>query len=258
VTGALALKNGLSPFAHSAFADSNVPTGTPPSPLFGAQKFTQPMPRLSLQTPLTLTAGPSQFDLGEIDASFPAAVNEKHPAKCRSWHNNYNADPTNPLYQTTGAGPCEGRPWGPAATDAFAHQRWLEFFPKVGYISSWTRIGPNAKFHPDLCPILTARLAEVRDKLGDAVGRDILFVSMSVDPEHDTPQVLKAYAEAFEAGAPGWQFVTGLPQDINAINAKFGDRSAGRDPGSQSRARSPRKNTSNQRAAEERTRSGRR
>ena len=48
--GGLALKNGLSPFAPSAFADG-VPTGTPRSPLFGAQKFTQPMPRLALQTP---------------------------------------------------------------------------------------------------------------------------------------------------------------------------------------------------------------
>src|SRR5262250_1117508 len=43
-TGALALKNGLSPFAPSAFADGGVPTGTPRSPLFGAQKFSQRMP----------------------------------------------------------------------------------------------------------------------------------------------------------------------------------------------------------------------
>src|SRR5215831_7342680 len=52
-TGALALKNGLSPFAPSAFAA--VPTGTPRSPLYGAQKFSQPMPRLALQTPIPLT-----------------------------------------------------------------------------------------------------------------------------------------------------------------------------------------------------------
>src|SRR4029077_10033763 len=52
-TGAIALKNGLSPFARSAFAA--VPTGTPLSPLFGAQKFTQPMQRLALQTPMPLT-----------------------------------------------------------------------------------------------------------------------------------------------------------------------------------------------------------
>jgi hypothetical protein len=43
VTGALALKNGFSPFAQSAFAA--VPTGTPRSPLFGAQKFSTPLPR---------------------------------------------------------------------------------------------------------------------------------------------------------------------------------------------------------------------
>ena len=80
----------------------------------------------------------------------------------------------------------------------------------------------------DLCPILTARLADVKDKLGDAVGHDIFFISMSVDPEHDTPEMLKAFADAFDATAPGWQFVTGQPEDIKAINAKFGDRSAER------------------------------
>ena len=48
-SGLLVCKNGLSPFARSAFAQ--VPTGTPRSPLFNAQKFSQPMPRLDLQTP---------------------------------------------------------------------------------------------------------------------------------------------------------------------------------------------------------------
>src|SRR5712671_8135382 len=51
--GGLAVKNGLSPFARSAFAA--VPTGTPRSPLFNAQKFTQPLPRLRLQTPIPMT-----------------------------------------------------------------------------------------------------------------------------------------------------------------------------------------------------------
>jgi protein SCO1 len=80
----------------------------------------------------------------------------------------------------------------------------------------------------ELCPIETARLAEVKDKLGDRVGRDIFFISISVDPEHDTPDLLKAFADAFGASAPGWQFLTGRPADIDAINAKFGDRSAER------------------------------
>src|SRR5467141_1239075 len=54
--GVLALKNGLSPFARSAFAE--VPTGTPRSPLFGVQKFTQRLNRLALQRPQPLTRIP--------------------------------------------------------------------------------------------------------------------------------------------------------------------------------------------------------
>ena len=61
------------------------------------------------------------------------------------------------------------------------------------------------------------------EKLGDRVGRDIFFYSISIEPERDTPQRLKGYAEAFRAG-PGWLFLTGLPEDIKTIRYKFGDR----------------------------------
>src|SRR5262252_2438238 len=77
---------------------------------------------------------------------------------------------------------------------------------------------------PDICPLTTARIAQVEDKLGDMVGRDIFFVSMTVDPERDTPERLKEFATAFDAG-PGWLFLTGKPEDIRAINYKLGDRS---------------------------------
>lgn len=76
----------------------------------------------------------------------------------------------------------------------------------------------------DLCPLTTARLAEVQRRLGDRVGRDIFFVSLSVDPETDTPERLKAFADAFGAG-PGWQFLTGRPEDMTVINRALGDRS---------------------------------
>ncbi len=52
--GMLVAKNGLSPFAKSAFASGEIPTGTPPSPTFGALPFTQAMPRLALQQPIPL------------------------------------------------------------------------------------------------------------------------------------------------------------------------------------------------------------
>jgi cytochrome oxidase Cu insertion factor (SCO1/SenC/PrrC family)/cytochrome c2 len=77
---------------------------------------------------------------------------------------------------------------------------------------------------PDICPLTTARLAQVEEKLGEIMGRDIHFISMTVDPERDTPEKLKAFSGAFQAG-PGWQFVTGKPENVRAINAKLGDRS---------------------------------
>ena len=75
-----------------------------------------------------------------------------------------------------------------------------------------------------ICPLATARLSELQDILGDSVGRDIFFYSISVDPENDTPARLKTYAEAMRAG-PGWRFLTGLPEDIRAIRDRLGDRS---------------------------------
>jgi len=77
---------------------------------------------------------------------------------------------------------------------------------------------------PDICGLTTARLTQAADKLGDAVGRDVFFVSLTVDPEHDTPAKLKEYADAFHIG-PGWLFLTGKPADVRSISAKFGQRS---------------------------------
>jgi protein SCO1/2 len=72
--------------------------------------------------------------------------------------------------------------------------------------------------------LATARLAELQDKLGDSMGRDIFFYSISIDPETDTPARLKEYADTFRAG-PGWLFLTGKPEDIHAIRHKLGERS---------------------------------
>jgi len=76
----------------------------------------------------------------------------------------------------------------------------------------------------DLCPLTTAKMAQLEDKLDGAVGRDLFFISMSVDPENDTPERMKAFADAFDVG-PGWLFLTGKVADIRAINYKLGDRS---------------------------------
>ena len=149
VTGALALKNGLSALAPSAYAD-DIPTGTPRSPLGTATKFTQEMKRLALQTPVPLTKDPATGN-----AKWPVALGERD-AKRLSWHNEFTAfNATHPGYPNNnnpfrnplnGLGPFEGRPPG----EVFAHQRWDEFFPKVGYIMTLGQIAAGTKFHPGL------------------------------------------------------------------------------------------------------------
>jgi cytochrome oxidase Cu insertion factor (SCO1/SenC/PrrC family) len=75
----------------------------------------------------------------------------------------------------------------------------------------------------DICPITTARMTQIEDKLAGVLGRDIFIVSLTVDPVNDTPERLKAYSKAFGTG-PGWSFVTGRPEDIRAINYRLGER----------------------------------
>lgn len=73
----------------------------------------------------------------------------------------------------------------------------------------------------DECPLETARLVQVQKLLGDRVGKDVFFYSISIDPKHDTPEVLKDYAEKFHVG-PGWEFLTGDDNDIHQIARKLG------------------------------------
>ena len=72
------------------------------------------------------------------------------------------------------------------------------------------------------CPLTTATLVQVQQALGGRVGRDIFMYSISVDPEHDTPEALGKYAKRFEV-QPGWLFLTGTKVDISRIRASFGD-----------------------------------
>lgn len=73
----------------------------------------------------------------------------------------------------------------------------------------------------DECPLETAKLAQLARIFGDRMGKDIFFYSISIDPKHDTPAVLKAYANNFNVG-PGWLFLTGKEADIKVIVKKLG------------------------------------
>ena len=71
------------------------------------------------------------------------------------------------------------------------------------------------------CPESTQHLVEVQHALGDRMGRDVTFLSISLDAARDTPEVLRGYAEAHGAG-PGWYFLTGKPDDIELLRRKLG------------------------------------
>jgi protein SCO1/2 len=110
------------------------------------------------------------------------------------------------------------------------------YFPNV---TLTTHEGKRVRFYDDLvkgkivaidliyttckyaCPLETARMVQVQRALGDRVGRDIFFYSITIDPEHDTPAVLKDYAEKYHVG-PGWQFLTGSASDIDLLSRKLG------------------------------------
>ncbi len=77
-----------------------------------------------------------------------------------------------------------------------------------------------------VCPVLTQNLAEFRRKLG-ADAASLHLVSISIDPQHDTPARLRAYAELFSADR-SWSFLTGsVPASVSAqkaFQAYFGDK----------------------------------
>ena len=72
------------------------------------------------------------------------------------------------------------------------------------------------------CPVLTPMMSFVQDRLGDDFGSKIAFASITVDPERDTPEVLKEYAQAFGANLAGWSFLTGAPAAIQDVTRRYG------------------------------------
>lgn len=75
---------------------------------------------------------------------------------------------------------------------------------------------------PDTCPLLTAKMAQVQDELGPAFGAKVAFMSITVDPERDTPEVLKQYAQAFSANLAGWAFLTGDTAVLREVERSYG------------------------------------
>ncbi|MFC5698880.1 SCO family protein [Pseudomonas sp. GCM10022186] len=106
-------------------------------------------------------------------------------------------------------------------------------------VTLYTHEGRKVKFYDDLirgkvvtfnmmytqctgkCPTMTANLHQLQQLLGDRVGRSVFMYSITLQPLLDSPEVLEAYVQKHHIG-PGWQFLTGEPEAIEAIRYSLG------------------------------------
>ncbi|MEZ4808191.1 MAG: SCO family protein [Flavobacteriales bacterium] len=70
-----------------------------------------------------------------------------------------------------------------------------------------------------ICPKMSVQMQQLQLKLDDPAYKDVLFLSHTVDPDHDTPEVLNAYARKLQADTARWKFLTGDKADIYLLGA---------------------------------------
>lgn len=72
------------------------------------------------------------------------------------------------------------------------------------------------------CPAVNQNLRKVQDLVGDRMGKDVFFYSVSLDPERDTVPILREYAEDIFEAKPGWLFLTGKRADVDLLRRRQG------------------------------------
>ena len=111
------------------------------------------------------------------------------------------------------------------------------FFPNVPLV---TQNGEKVRFYDDLirdktvllnfflvectdglCPTAISTMRKVQDLLGERMGKDIFFLSITLQPKKDTPAILKEYSDNFDI-KPGWSFLTGKPADVEKLRRALG------------------------------------
>jgi protein SCO1/2 len=127
------------------------------------------------------------------------------------------------------------QPAAPAAPDG-AESASAKYFTDIQLVN---QNGEKMRFYSDLlqgktviinsffatcqgsCLPITRNLEKVQEALGDRLGKDARIISISVDPEVDTPAELKAFSKKFHA-RPGWYFLTGSKENVEFVLKKLG------------------------------------
>lgn len=125
---------------------------------------------------------------------------------------------------------------GSAAGDGYVNPAAKEYFTDVVLVN---QDGEEMRLYSDLlagkvvvinslftecpgsCPVMSRKYQAIQEHLGDRLGDEVHLISISVDPEHDTPQELKRFAERYGA-RPGWYLLTGEPANVEAALRKLG------------------------------------
>ena len=164
------------------------------------------------------------------------------------WTRTYGASPASSLVMTIdeaasrkAEGPSAGlnsnRPPSPAEPGIVdAQSASAKYFPNLALLTQDNKL---VHFYDDLlkgkvvlinfifttcqgvCSPMTANLARAQSYLGEKVGSEVVMLSISVDPETDTPEVLKKYADKFKV-KPGWYFLTGEKKNVEWVLYKLG------------------------------------
>jgi protein SCO1/2 len=75
---------------------------------------------------------------------------------------------------------------------------------------------------PGPCPMLSLKFSQLQQQLSDRLGKEVVLLSVTIDPRRDTPEVLKAYAQRYQANLTGWKFLTGTTRDILMVATAYG------------------------------------
>jgi protein SCO1/2 len=75
---------------------------------------------------------------------------------------------------------------------------------------------------PNFCLRLANNFASMQKRFASALGRDLVLVTVTFDPTHDTPAVLATYASQWNAAPTQWRFLTGPVADVDRVCRWFG------------------------------------
>lgn len=75
---------------------------------------------------------------------------------------------------------------------------------------------------PEFCPRLSANFAALQRRFRGVLGRELVLLSITIDPAWDTPEQLARYAKLWRADPAGWKFLGGSPSEVGAVADRFG------------------------------------